>query len=532
MLALPSHKPATWLLLVFLTALGVRIYWIHEKEMIYGDELTSVCLSYNAPGWGEQTFDSRRIYTGDELRKLFYTDDRGGIEGLWHDLAGLHQDNRDPSHASLYYMLLRCALTGVKTPSAVSVMRHGCGLNLLLFALSFLGLYKWLNTIFPQRPMLVCTALLLAFLNPAAISNTLLLREYQLAECLFTGWVWWCTRMALDVQGRQPAYSLRNLGLGVLIAAGLSSSGYFNLIFIGLTGISLIVISFRHAHSATRPLAFYLAGTAGCIGACLTMYEGFFNLLYDVRTTEVADKLQGNDWVANLSTTFLQGGYMLFIRILNPIVCLTAIIGILAFLQKKNRPCHRPHLPVPWLFASACIWAAVALTLAPWKATRYVSPALPVLMSAFAFYYSLLLNTFPRKVQLFIIGPSLLSYCLWAYPIEHLERTHRPWPAEASRVLLYGPDDEEKNTINLLVPYLKDHQECVIVESVADIASYVPATDSLIYIYGSRAVQELIRLPGFRKEEVFNDWMNAYIYASGPWTAEKEPTGEDDKKKE
>ena len=117
------------MVLIFLLAFSVRLYWIDEKETLYGDELTSLCLAYNQPGWGDQTFELNRAYTGEELRALSYVDQQGGLGGLAEDLAALHIDNRDLSHASLYYMLLRCALTPVQTPSMDMLKWYGCGLN-------------------------------------------------------------------------------------------------------------------------------------------------------------------------------------------------------------------------------------------------------------------------------------------------------------------------------------------------------------------------------------------------------------------
>lgn len=119
---------------------------------MYIDDPTSVSLAYNLPGWGKKTFEAGHILTGKELRQQCYIDDRGGLEGLWDDLAALHHDNRDGSHASLYYMALRCALTGVDTPSTDVLIRRSCGLNLVFFGLSFLSMALLLRMLFPGRP--------------------------------------------------------------------------------------------------------------------------------------------------------------------------------------------------------------------------------------------------------------------------------------------------------------------------------------------------------------------------------------------
>ncbi len=119
------------ILLVFFLALLTRLYWIHEKEYMYIDDPTSVSLAYNLPGWGKKTFEAGHILTGATPTMLHRRP--RGLEGLWDDLAALHHDNRDGSHASLYYMALRCALTGVDTPSTDMLIRRSCGLNLCVF---------------------------------------------------------------------------------------------------------------------------------------------------------------------------------------------------------------------------------------------------------------------------------------------------------------------------------------------------------------------------------------------------------------
>ena len=155
---------------VLLLAVSVRLWWGGQKETLYGDELTSVCLAYDQPGWGAETFPPDSVRTGREWREAFCTDDAGGPGGLAHDLRALHADNRDGSHASLYYMLLRCALTGTDVPEVHALVTRGLGLNLCLFLLSFAGLWRLLRRLYPGRDGAVALGLLLATLSPAAVS--------------------------------------------------------------------------------------------------------------------------------------------------------------------------------------------------------------------------------------------------------------------------------------------------------------------------------------------------------------------------
>lgn len=205
----------------FFLACLTRIYWIHKKENLCGDEFTSICIAYDHPGWGKKTYRAEHIYTGKELRQQFYIDipEKGILKELWHDLTVLHHDNRDSSHASLYYMTLRCTLTGMDSPSMEMLIRRCCGLNLLFFSLSFLGLSLILRTLFPKRIMLIAFCLLTAYMNPASISNVLLIREYSMAECLFVFWAYWCLRASMRIRDKQPIWTIGISSSGLILSA-------------------------------------------------------------------------------------------------------------------------------------------------------------------------------------------------------------------------------------------------------------------------------------------------------------------------
>lgn len=173
-----------WVLVVFTVCLATRIYYVHEKSVIEGDELTSLTLAYNNIGWGDNTYLPGHTYNADELRSNLLADDRGGLAGYVADIKALWLDNRDASHASLYYMLLRTSMLMVGHASVDEAVRWGCGLNIAIFVLTFFLAAIVAAKLLHRHRGLALLALLLAFLNPLSISTTLLLREYQLAECL------------------------------------------------------------------------------------------------------------------------------------------------------------------------------------------------------------------------------------------------------------------------------------------------------------------------------------------------------------
>lgn len=114
-----------------------------RESVIEGDELTSLTLAYNNIGWGDNTYLPGHTYNADELRSNLLADDRGGLAGYAADIKALWLDNRDASHASLYYMLLRTSLLMVGHASVDEAVRWGCGLNIAIFVLTFFLPPSW-----------------------------------------------------------------------------------------------------------------------------------------------------------------------------------------------------------------------------------------------------------------------------------------------------------------------------------------------------------------------------------------------------
>ncbi len=494
-------------ILVFAVALSTRLYWIHEKENLYGDELTSICIAYNHPGWGEKTYKAGYAYTGKELRKCIYKDEQGGLIGLKQDLVALQKDNRDLSHASLYYMALRCFLTGVETPSMDSLVRYSCGLNMLLFLLSFGSMFVLLRNLFPNRSGLIAFCLLLAFMNPASISNTLLVREYPMAEWLFVLWAYWCVRKKEQMKQNAPSLGLTSSGM--ILSAALFSCGYFNVLFWGISVLFLIKTSHRGKEDF---LSFLIMGIMAVV-LSLCMYEGFLNFLDDTRTAEVSGKMRGEGFLMNLYSTLRNGVAILLVKVVTPVwaVVLGVMAGSCLLCRKHERPTFRiPHGEV---FLGATLWMIAALWLSTWKMTRYISAAFPLFMTGIACYLYAYIPQNKRRMLLVPFSILFIAYSFCEYPIENLERSNNwPWTVNAKRILLYGPNAAEKNTLTLLIPFMHDAQECVIVESADELSRNTPKDEAVYHVFGEQSNPTLKAGQGFIKEETFNSWMSIYTF--------------------
>ncbi len=504
-------------LLVLLLALAPRIWWWSQKQSLYGDELTSLSLTYCNPGWGSRTFEVNRAYTGAELRRLLYTDGGEGLQGLWTDLRSLYRDNEDASHASLYYMLLRCSLTGCSVTAPDAIARRASLINLPLFLISFAAIALMLRRLWPGRPWLQSGALAVAFLNPASISLTLLVREYALAECLFSLWGLWCVGERFHL--RQPSTAtaspsprgLRWLG-GVMVATGLLSTGYFNALFLGLTIVWLGWCAWQSGSLrkewvplAILPLAALLLSWG--------IYNGYFSFLTDVRTEEVSEKLQGQGWLANVLLSAKYGGKMAVCYVLTPVGSLMLLWLTARALRK--RLWHRlfPLPPVTGLWLCSLCWIVAAIWLSPWKLTHYFSPAIPLFLALSTAICRPLLGNLPRTA-LSVVALGFIG-CSWCRPlIEHLGtlQTDR-WPQQAKQVICYGSNRYDEQPIVQLSPYLGDRQTCTIATTPGAVRQALQATRSdTLYIFGNIDSEALMSLPGYSGNQRFNGWMDRYTF--------------------
>ena len=166
--------------LLFVILFFVRVNNINVKNQLHSDEVFSLMLSTCNNYYNQSIPDGD--YTGADLKRMITADNEGGIDGAFSDIAQLWHNNGDAPHASLYYMVLRFALIGFDSFDVHSLSWRGGALNLVFFAISFLLMYKLLRRLFGDNILLVLAGLAIAFGNWMSIRNTMLIREYQMAE--------------------------------------------------------------------------------------------------------------------------------------------------------------------------------------------------------------------------------------------------------------------------------------------------------------------------------------------------------------
>lgn len=503
-----ERKCLVGILVVFVLCLATRIFYVHEKSIIEGDEFTSLTLAYNNTGWGDNTYAPDVAYTADSLRLNLYTDDTSGFTGYANDIKALWLDNRDPSHASLYYMLLRTSLLMVDHASIDEVVRWGCALNIMLFAITFLFEFLSAKMLFRRHPHLIAAALLVAFMNPMSVSNALLLREYQLAECLAAVFFFIFLKIVGQVKTGKSALSVTNVVMASLAAAAFVSAGYFNTFLVIFLCCYLI-----YAAKRCGMVGKACAMVAICLPLSLLfatmLYSGFFNFLTDIRTAEVIGKAQGGGFVSNAIQAIKSGGIFLCLDILNPL--LIAAIATLAVKSRKT-PTVKLHQSQWPYFAIAACWFATVLFFATWKEPRYVAPCCSLLcLTLIATAQQML-----AKANKFVLTAVMLITAAYPMASGRILYVHPSlpedfqWP-EAKNLYLYGPDNDERSTLTLLVPYMRDNQTCTILQSTEEINAVCKSSDSTTYVFGAD-FPELKSLPCFKCSYAFNPWQDIYEY--------------------
>lgn len=484
-----------------------RIAFITQKESLHGDETVSLILAYNATGWGNRTYAEGQTYTSEELKSNLFVDDKGGMQGWIDDIVALWDDNRDPSHASLYYMLLRTSLIGQDECCYAPVIRRGCGLNIFLFIVSFLCMAALLRKLLPDKPFSQAGILLLAYLNPLSVSTSLFVREYQLAECALTAFSLFAIHLAERINKGCNILTTNTVAIGSILSAILLSAGYFNAIFAIMVCVCLIVKAWNKSHRQKTVLYFAITISLSIL-LCIAIYKGFFNFTEDVRTAEVVDKAKGGDFLTNVIHSAKAGIKMILFNVWGPILSIWVAILLATAIIKKKKINRMPYL---WLFLTAFVWFVIVMLLSTWKMTRYVAPCIPLLAVMPAFYILQMSRSEKWKYMPVLPLIALQAWTLAGNRIEHLEKNNcGSFPADSRHLVLYTKVDQDRDMLTLIAPCMSGDQDCIIVSNTEAIESNKFSTDSVTYVFADNNIEKLQKMEGYQETTQFNDWMWIY----------------------
>lgn len=362
---------AAILLFIFAACFFVRLNCIVHKTELHSDEVFSMMLSTCNSYYNHALPDGD--YSGEELKRLAVLSGEDGLRGAVADIAQLWRNNGDAPHASLYYMVLRMALIGYDSFDVHEYAMRGGILNLLFFSLSFFFFYKLLRRIFGDRMLLVYAGLAVAFCNVLSIRNTMLVREYQMAETAVIALTWAAVGLVCRLREGKNVPWRRVVALLAVLSGCVVSLGYFNAIYVIALGIALMAACVRYGYGAKGIGMVVLAGVAGVLFAWM-LYAGFFNFLFH----ETVHKAKAfHNFAGSLSIVFgrdlprlMYLSYCYWILIAVALVALCSKNGLKSLLSSR----YFVWLPIIVLVCMPLIQYASVL-----KHPRYYYSLLPVL---------------------------------------------------------------------------------------------------------------------------------------------------------
>ncbi|MCL1911167.1 MAG: hypothetical protein FWG13_03070 [Leptospirales bacterium] len=362
------------------------------------DEGLSVTLvSYNNDYMWTSNYEFNKAYTGKEVKEISLCDS-GSFKNVLKDIIRLWKYNRDPPHTNLYYSFLRLSLAGLKTGNIKPIIFRGGILNLLFFTISFVFFFLLMKLLFSDSKSLQFLTTACAFLSTATISNTLLLRPYQIQETLFIIFCY-CFIITFDqkkyVINENRLYINTKLFFSLsLITAFTLLTGYYSIIFIAPFGLYVIYIRIRQKNYAE--IIFYMLVL--CVGLTFaqSFYLRYLRGYFSLAPREAMHTLFGNilgNLKASISCagTLLQGHFFTY-----PVIAICACCLVYILFRKQKLRFNLSIL----CFIVSIFYLIIILVLAPYKILRYVMPVFPF----FVIPLAVIINSIEkRKVSIVIM---------------------------------------------------------------------------------------------------------------------------------
>ena len=216
----------SFLFLILLFSLFVRIYWASKQEGMYWDEYYSLSAANYKIFANKDKINSYKNVKGFDILKDL-TFDNSSIEDCINDIKRLYKDTNDPFISNLYYTFLRLAFIGREAVDIKNIIITGTILNCIFSIISFIFLFKILKLIFENKNEFIIFPLLIFSLSPISISFSMFLRAYQMQETFFIV----ITYFVLNTIYYNK-YSILNLILTSIIAGIGYLTLYSSLLFI------------------------------------------------------------------------------------------------------------------------------------------------------------------------------------------------------------------------------------------------------------------------------------------------------------
>jgi len=397
---------------IYLLTLGIRIYWLTQKDGLHVDEGLTVAYSCYNDFIARENYKEGKKYTGKELKEASLVNNTG-LKSTLNDVRNLWKDNRDAPHTNLYYTFLRLSFIGAKPGEISSIIVRGGILNLLLFTVSFIFFFMLMRLLFAGSELLQFTAILCAFLSTATISNTLFFRPYQIQETMF---IIFCYYFVLSLGWKKYFVFEKKIFTGVikpllftsLITAVTLLTGYYAVIFIGLFGLYAIYYQCKNKTFSQIPFYFAVLGL-GLLFA-VVLYPKYLSGFLSYRGMETIKTISDNKW-GNISSSLKSAGSLLGKHFFSsPVifVCFWYLIMAFTLIRRQKSSVITQDVQnktlyaltaikktALYIFAASLIYILIVYIIAPYKVLRYGMPVFPF----FVILPVLLIDSFGKKAQ-------------------------------------------------------------------------------------------------------------------------------------
>jgi hypothetical protein len=366
------------LLIIYLLTLGIRIYWLTQKDGFHVDEVSSVVLAcYNDYMWSKN-YELNKEYTGKEVKEISLCKD-DSIKNVFEDIFHLWKDNRDSPHTNLYYSLFRLSLAGLKSGDIKLIIFRGGILNLISFTMSFVFFLLLMKLFFVNSRLLQIAVTACAFLSTATISNTLFLRPYQIQETMFIVFCYYFFKTFYFKKifiHEETLYINTKLILFLsLITAFTLLTGYYAIIFIGLFGLYVLFVNYKKKNYIE--IIYYVVIL--CLSFLFTrfFYTGYFDGFFSKRALETKYTLF-TDIDKNIVSSISSAGILLHKQFFTyPIITVCVLCIIFLIYCKQKLFIQRQAL---YVFAASVLYVIIVQFVAPYKILRYIMPVYPFLV--------------------------------------------------------------------------------------------------------------------------------------------------------
>ena len=383
------------LVLALVTVMAVCLLFATRKNGMFIDEIYPYGLSnsHYAPFLsdvaGGELEDA--VLTRQDLLGYVTVDGKGDVA----DFGSVYYNQSRDVHPPLYYWLfnLVCSLF----PGSFSKW-IGLGLDMVLYLLTLIALYRLVLALFDSRPIAVAGVLLYG-LSGLGLSTMLMIRMYVLMTLLTVLLALQIRRLMLD--GKPWRYPL----IGLIVFLGLMTQYYF--VFYAFFVCAFYLVWALCARRYRSLLPFSLCAFAG-VGLLVAVFPACIQQL-------TADKLvSGGNALEQLSTVS-QYGYRLglFLRearhglkaavlVALAAAAALALLGLVKLLRKGAPKAEQK--PLPWdaltvLLPALAAFVVVAL-ISPVEEQRYIYPLAPILVALVCFLLALierLVGDIPNK---------------------------------------------------------------------------------------------------------------------------------------